>query len=210
MTINNAVLKQIKENLTSTLRITDAEWDFLELQTRTAKAELTLEAYITANNLNGTGFFDAYLPVLVVDEDYDIEEVLLPEDIDWSEPKFATLKEEAANNGIYLRETKPTPGFQSFLNIASIGGIQNHFIKAIEFARDNKGSRPELQIYEPDLLVSKDGPYAIPNIASLSCLLVENQLNNRDLKVINNNVLDVPHTVERQQKPELNMDGFDR
>ncbi len=137
MGLDSRITKRVMGHLHTKLALKPGEEKSLEFQIDWFKHHIELEAYVSANRLMGVQPEGQQLPLVVLDEDLEIQELTLPHEVDWSEADKRSLKSTFEQLGIKIAVEPPSEDFLAFYNAALPTQLAKIVEQTVKHSREN-------------------------------------------------------------------------
>ena len=137
------------------LEISTSEMSSLQFQIDWHKNHLELDAYISTNHLMGHQNTGLLLPVVTFDEDFDIEGLQMPHEVDWGTPENKALLIQIEQRGLNLSFEKPSAAFESLYIVALCSKVQNTIEQTLKASRE-QGTELGLYLIEHPFIDSPE------------------------------------------------------
>ena len=183
MGIEGQITQNILATLQDKLSLTHEEHKSLEMQIEWFAHHIELEAYLSANRLMGVQNEGLHLPLVILDEDQEIQELTLPHKIDWLEEKHSGFKNNLDQMGIKLASTEPSDDFMAFYAASLPTQLSKIIEQTIEYSRANG---TDIGLYLPEqTYISKEleggDTVNVVNTIESDTLLVESKMLSKPL-----------------------------
>lgn len=154
MDIEGQFTGKILSKLQDKFSLTNEERMSLEMQIEWFAHHIELEAYLSANRLMGVQNEGMHLPLVVLDEDQEIQEITLPHKIDWLEESHSGFKDHLDKMGIKLASVEPSDDFMAFYAASLPTQLSKIIEQTVEYSRANG---TDIGLYLPEqTYISKD------------------------------------------------------